>query len=55
MDLRIFYTNGQTLRFEQVTNLKIDGDKIEFDYFEISTQTHGHASFAGFVAYSTEG
>lgn len=45
MDLIIFYENGQTFRFGQVTNLKIDGDTVEFDYFGVSTQTHRHASF----------
>lgn len=54
MDLIIFYENGQTFRFGQVTNLKIDGDMIEFDYFGVSTQTHRHASFIGVVGYSTE-
>ena len=54
MDLIIFYTNGQTFRFGQVTMLKTEGDKIEFDYFGASTQTHRHASFAGVVGYSTE-
>ena len=38
MDLIIFYANGQTFKFSQVTNLKIDGDKVEFDYFGLSTQ-----------------
>ena len=54
MDLIIFYANGQTFRFSQVTNLKIEGDKIEFDYYGQSTQSHRHASFVGVVGYSTE-
>ena len=54
MDLIIFYANGQTFKFGQVTNLKIDGDKVEFDYFGASTQTHRHANFSGVVGYSTE-
>ena len=54
MDLIIFYENGQTFRFGQVANLKIDGGKVEFDYFGASTQTHRHANFTGVVGYSTE-
>ena len=54
MDLIIFYANGQTFRFSQVTNLKIEGDKVEFDYFGLSTQSHRHGSFTGVVGYSTE-
>lgn len=52
MDLIIFYANGQTFRFGQVDNLKIDGDKLEFDYFGVSTQTSRHACFDGFSGYS---
>ena len=54
MDLIIFYTNGQTFRFGQVTMLKTEGDKIEFEYFGASTQTHRHACFTGVAGYSTE-
>lgn len=54
MDLILFYATGQTFRFNQVSNLKIDGDKVEFDYFGKSTQTHRHGVFAGVVGYSTE-
>ena len=43
MDLIIFYANGQTFRFSQVTNLKMEGDKVEFDYYGVSTQTNRHA------------
>ena len=34
MDLILFYANGQTFRFSQVTNLKVEGDKVEFDYYD---------------------
>ena len=54
MDLIIFYANGQTFKFSQVTNLKIEGDKVDFDYYGLSRQWHRHASFTGVVGYSTE-
>ena len=38
MDLIIFYANGQTFKFSQVTNLKIEADKVDFDYYGLSTQ-----------------
>lgn len=54
MDIILFYVNGQTFRFSQVTSLKIEGDKVEFDYFGLSTQMSRHASFTGIVGYSVE-
>lgn len=54
MDLIIFYPNGTTFRFGQVTNLIIKKNEAEFDYFGVSTQTHRHAKFSGIVGYSTE-
>lgn len=54
MDLILFYENGQTFRFNQVTNLKVEGDKVEFDYYGLSTQTYRHANFNGIVGYSVE-
>jgi len=54
VDLIIFYPNGQTFRFSQVTNLKMEGDKVEFDYYGVSTKTYRHACFTGIVGYSTE-
>lgn len=51
MDLILFYENGQTFRFSQVTNLKVEGDKVEFDYYGLSTR---HASFSGIVGHSVE-
>lgn len=54
MDLIIFYANGTTFRFGQVANLQVDGDKINFDYFGVSTNTHRHAFFTGVVGYSVE-
>lgn len=54
MDIIIFYPNGTTFRFGQVTNLKVDGADVEFDYFGNSTQTHRHANFTGIVGYSVE-
>lgn len=54
MDLILFYANGQTFRFSQVTNLKVEGDKVEFDYYGLSTQTYRHASFSGVVGHSVE-
>lgn len=52
MDLILFYANGQTFRFSQVSNLKIEGDKFEFDYFGMSTQVYRHANFTGVVGHS---
>lgn len=54
MDLILFYENGQTFRFEQVENLRITGDEVEFDYFGRSTQKHRHAKFTGVVGHSIE-
>lgn len=54
MDLILFYATGQTFRFGQVTNLKVEGDKVEFDYFGASTQAYRHATFTGVVGYSVE-
>ena len=54
MDLILFYENGQTFRFRQVQNLKVDGKNLEFDYFGEATQAHRHAVFAGVIGYSTE-
>ena len=52
MDLILFYENGQTFRFEQVSNLRITGDEVEFDYFGKSTQTNRHAIFSCVVGHS---
>jgi len=54
MDLILFYANGTTYRFSQVTNFVVKGDEVEFDYFGVSTQQHRHAKFTGVVGYSTE-
>ena len=56
MDLILFYDNGQTYRFQDVTILKIydNGRRIEFDYFGQSTQKKRKAVFFDFVGYTTE-
>jgi len=54
MDLILFYASGQTFRFNQVSNLKIEEGKAEFDYFGLSTQANRHASFTGIIGYSIE-
>ena len=54
MDLIIFYPNGTTFRFGQVSNLKVIEDTVEFDYFGVATQTNRHAKFVGVVGYSIE-
>ena len=54
MDLILFYGNGQTFRFTQVTNLMVDGDKVDFDYYGVSTQMYRHATFTGIVGYAVD-
>lgn len=54
MDLILFYANGTTFRFGQVTNFKVTGEQVEFDYYGLSTQSHRHGKFTGVVGYSIE-
>lgn len=51
-NVTIFFKNGKTARFEQVTDLKAYGVKLEFDFLSVSdgvikTATFDHSQFAG--------
>lgn len=51
-NVTIFFTNGKTARFEQVTMLKAYGVKLEFDFLSVSddvikTATFDHTHIAG--------
>lgn len=54
MDLILFYGTGQTFQFSQVSNLMVDGDKVDFDYYGVSTQMCRHATFTGIVGYAVD-
>ena len=55
MDLILFYANGQTYRFGNVCDLKINNDEFEFKYFGESTKQTRKARFTGVVGYSIAG
>lgn len=43
--LIIWLIDGQTLKFENVTNVENTCSELKFDYFGISTQANRSASF----------
>lgn len=45
MDLIIFLTNGQTLRFERVTEFNSNEAELRFNYHGVSTNTTRAAIF----------
>lgn len=52
--LIVWLKNGQTCKFEQLSNLLFTATTIEFNYFGVSTQEHRSAVFnkADIVGYS---
>ena len=56
MELVLYLNNGNTLKFEQVTNLFIDGEEISFNYVSSSTGKHKEATFkfASILGMATE-
>ena len=44
-DLIIWTKEGKTMKFEQVTNLEVNDEYIDFYYYGISTQKNRKARF----------
>ena len=54
MNIILFFKGQTTYKFEQVSNLKVSENKVEFDYYGQSTDTHRHAVFMDVLGYSSE-
>ena len=58
-DVIIYFHDGTTARFQQVTNFNDNGPKVMFKYFGVSTQMFRRAEFnkniiAGYVVNEEE-
>lgn len=53
-DLIVFYSNGQTFRFQKVTHLKVSrkGSRISFCYFGESTKVRRECHLVGIAGYA---
>lgn len=54
MNIILFFKGQTTYKFDQVSNLKVSENKVEFDYYGLSTDTHRHAVFMDVLGYSSE-
>ena len=54
MNLILFYDNGQTIKFNDVSNFKLFDDKAEFNYFDIPSKVHRFGCFKNFIGFATE-
>lgn len=51
-DVIVFMPNGVTFRFQKVTYLEVDGDKIKIAYEGVSTGQKRIVNFTGIAGYS---
>ena len=54
MNLILFYVNGQEMKFNDVSNLKLFDDKVEFNYVDIESKVHRFGCFKNVIGFAKE-
>lgn len=54
MNLILFYDNGHTIKFNDVSNFKLFDDKVEFNFFDIQSKVYRFGYFKNFIGFAKE-
>ena len=54
MNLILFYDDGYSVKFNDVSNLKLYDDRVEFNYFDIPNKVHRFGYFKNFIGFAKE-